>query len=414
MARNRTNLRGLRPGRLIAAALLAGLGAVPGARAGPEAAAIHAQATGSELALGWFGRSMTFDLALDRPVPFRVFTLDRPRRLVADLAGLDWTGFEPGAIAREGDVAPPTVGRIRAGWARLVLDLPGPLALESAELVPAPGGGARLLVRLARVGEAEYAALSGAPPGVWPDGAAPPMPAAEGAGAVTVAIDPGHGGIDPGAVRDGVREKDTVLAFARALRERLLAEGFRVVLTRAGDDFVALPARVEAARAAGATVFLSIHCNVVEDPAVAGGIVFSRSERGSSPAADRRAREENASGLIAGLDAVPGGGAVRSVLAEIARTGTDARSARLADDLVAALGSSVGVAPANARQSADFEVLRAADMPSVLIELGFLSNTGDRADLLSPAWQARAAEAMAAGLAAWLRRDAESAGQLDR
>jgi N-acetylmuramoyl-L-alanine amidase len=370
---------------------------------GRTEAVVQANAARSALVAGWFGRSLALDLHLEAAVRFRVFTLDAPPRLVVDFEGLDWAGFEPGRLAPEGRLR---VGRIGPGWGRLVLDLEGPLALESAELVPdAPG--MRLEVRLGRVAAERFAALSGAPPGVWPSGAAASAPEARGAGAVTVAIDPGHGGIDPGALRAGVSEKDVALAFAEALRDQLVVDGFRVVLTREGDDFVALDERVARARAAGADLFLSIHSNVVDDPGIAGAIAFTRSERGSSRAAAVRAAQENRAD---GLAAVPRADPVRAVLGDLARRGTDERSARLAEALVAALAGATGVAAGGPRQSADFDVLGAPDLPSVLLEIGFLSNPDERADLLSRGWRARAAAAVGDGIESWVAADRCSEG----
>ncbi len=366
---------------------------------------VRADAARSALREGWFGRSLALDLQLARAVPFRVFTLDAPRRLVVDLAGADWSGFAASTLAPAGELR---VGRIGPGWSRLVLDLDGPLGVATAELVP-DRPGVRLEVRLRRTSAEAFATASGAPPGVWPDGAAAREAAVRGEGGVTVAIDPGHGGIDPGASRAGVMEKDVVLGFAEALRQQLLVDGFRVVMTRADDDFVALDQRVAVARAAGADVFLSIHSNVVDDPRVSGAIVFTRSARGSSRSAADRAAEENRVDALAGLATLPAADPVRAALGEMARKGTDARSRRLADALVAALAPATGVSGGQPRQSADFEVLRAPDMPSVLIELGFLSNPAERADLGSRGWRARAAAALGKGIEAWLDQDPDLA-----
>lgn len=377
--------------------------------AGPAAGeTVHAVAARSSLAQGWFGRWLVAEVALDRPAPFRVFTLDAPPRLVVDVAGLAPEGFDPGAVRRDGVGAALRVGGIGPGWTRLVLPLDRPQALRTAEMRP-DGPGARLRIELARVDPAAFAAASGAPPGVWPAGGLS-RPTARGAEDVTVAIDPGHGGIDPGAVREGVAEKGLVLAFGRDLRDALAARGFRVLMTREDDDFVALDDRVAAARQAGADVFLSIHLNAEASPAVAGAIAFTRADRGSSPQAAARARAENAVDGLAGLDP---GDPVGAVLAGVARVETDARSGLLADDLIAALRpvAAIGAEP---RQAANFEVLRAPDMPSVLLELGFLSNPADRAALQSPDWRRGAAAALATGLGDWLARDGELAGRLRR
>lgn len=404
--RNRLDPRALLAIVALAAALLA---SASGRAAAQDPA--RADAAASLLREGWFSRSLDFEVALDRPVPFRVFTLDAPPRLVLDFEDLDWSGFDPRDIRRDGGDPPIRVGRIGAGWSRLVLDLDAPLALETAEM-QADGVGTRLGVALRRVGAEAFAAASGAPPGVWPSGGQP-SPAVRGAGDVTVAIDPGHGGIDPGAVQGNVQEKSLVLDVGLALRDALIVRGFRVFMTREDDGFIALADRVDAARQAGADVFLSIHLNSEKTPEVAGAIAFTRADRGSSPRAAARAREENASDMLAGLEAVQPGDPVRDILVGMARAETDIRSAVLADALVAALGP-VATVWAEPRQSADFEVLRAPDMPSVLLELGFLSNPGDRAALLSAAWRADAADALAAGMEDWLARDADLASKLRR
>lgn len=378
--------------RRLAAALVAIVLAVAGGPRWP-AAEVLADDERSTLSVGWFGRWLDLDLHLDAPVPFRVFTLDAPRRLVADFAGLDWRGFDPDALS-EG----LRTGQVTPGWSRLVLDLEAPLALASAEMVP-DGTGTRLEVRLERVSPEDFSEAAGAPPGVWPAGRAAPDP-----GAVTVAIDPGHGGPDPGAVRAGVREKDVTLAFAATLARELASAGFRVVSTRDGDEFVPLDARVAAARAAGADVLLSIHANAIGDTSLRGAIVFTRSDRGSSRAAAERARTENRADRLAGLAAFAPSDPVGAALFDMARIESEARSDLLARRLVARLGAAVQLSPA-ARQSADFRVLAAPEMPAVLVELGFLSNPEDRAAMSSEAWRRDAARAIRTGLEDWLSRD---------
>jgi N-acetylmuramoyl-L-alanine amidase len=388
--------------------VLAGAGLAPSVAAAQDGGG--ARLVGGATEAGFWSRSLTLRLAIDGAAPFRVFTLAGPPRLVVDLEGAAAPGFDAAALV-DGPVVAARAGAIRPGWARLVLELDRPFALETAEL--AEGA---LVVRLGRVSAAELAARAGAPPGVWPPaGAAPLASATRGAGPVTVAIDAGHGGIDPGAVREGLREKDLALAFATDLAAALAADGrFRAVLTRTQDTFLPLAERVALARAAGADAFLSIHTNAVADPAYSGAIVFTRSERGSDGQAADRARLENQADRVAALE-VPGGtDAVRAALGDLARVETDARSALLADALVEGVrAAGAGVAPFP-RRSADFVVLGAADIPSALVEIGFLSNAADRAAMNDPAWRARAARGVAAGLGLWLARDADLASRLRR
>jgi len=355
---------------------------------------------------GWWGRSVALELQIGARAPFRVFTLDAPPRLVIDVEGAFAAGFDPAPLVA-GPVEAARAGPVRPGWARLVLDLSRPMTVETAELRDTA-----LEVALRRAGAGEFSARSGPPPGVWAPGADRAAPAPRGAGPVTVAIDAGHGGPDPGAVRDGVEEKSIALAFARALSAALAASPrFRVILTREDDRFLGLAERVARARAAGADVFLSIHTNVADDPATGGAIVFTRSEAGSDASADRRAQLENRADLAGGFEA-EAGDPVAALLDDLARLDTVPRAEALAAAVVAGLDAAgLGFAPFP-RRSARFVVLGAPDIPSALIELGFLSNPDDRARMEDPAWQARAAAALAAGLGTWIETDAALAARL--
>ncbi|TPE49221.1 N-acetylmuramoyl-L-alanine amidase [Amaricoccus solimangrovi] len=338
----------------------------------------------------FFGRGLSVTVGFEAPRPFRVFTLTDPPRLVVDLEGLDAAGFDPAAVARSRAVARVSAAPARPGWARLVLDLARPFALETAEM-----GEGGLALTLRRVGAEDFAARSGAPPGVVLGGDG------EGGHALVV-LDPGHGGIDPGATRDGVAEKDVVLAFSEALGAALEATGrFRVATTRDTDVFLPLAARADLARRLGARAFVSIHANAVADEAARGGIVFTLSEAGSSTAARERAAAENRADAAAGPAAPGPGDSVAEVLGGLLRAEGQARSIDLARALGRALGPVTGAGPAPL-QSADFQVLRVPDVPAALLELGFLSNAADRRALTSPEWRARAAAAIAAGMVGWL------------
>ena len=193
-------------------------------------------------------------------------------------------------------------------------------------------------------------------------------------GKVLVAIDPGHGGIDPGASREGVTEKDLALAFGLELRAALEASGrFEVVMTRESDVFVSLRDRVEMARSAGADVFLSLHLNTVAEGDVSGATVYALSETASDASAKALAEFENQSDTLAGLDNVGGEDQVALALIDMARRVTDARSAQLGTALVEGFGGTVGVTRNRPFWTADLRVLKAPDMPSLLLELGFLS-----------------------------------------
>lgn len=393
-----------------AAILLAGLAFVfaapPG---GGKAAAQTALVTGATAETRLFGRRLSLRLDLDGPAPFRVFTLVEPPRLVIDVAGALADDFDPAVLAAVGPVAAARPAPVSPDWARLVLTLTRPMRLESAEL-RGTAGSASLDIRLARTDAARFAAASGPPPGVLA-----PAPVTEPRAApILVAVDAGHGGIDPGAVREGLREKDIALAFALDLARAIAAEpGLRVMLTRESDVFLRLDERVARARSAGAAVFVSIHTNAVTDAGAAGAILFTRADRGSDAGAADRARLENAADRLAGLDGTGVDAPVHGALAALARRDTDARSALLARTLADALEAAGPLSPAPL-QSADFRVLGAVDTPSVLVEIGFLSNPGDRARMNDPRWRARAALALAQGLARWRVADAALTARMRR
>lgn len=382
-------------------AVSAGFGTGCAAVAQPVAARILVEK--STLESGFWGRDLTARLQLDRPVPFRVFLLDAPRRLVVDFEGLDPAGGDLAGLARPGSVVGARFGRMRPGWARLVVDLGKPMGLDTAEMVR-NAAGAVLDLRLTRVSAEEFAARAGAPAGVWPSGALTEQAPGRGKhpGRLTVVLDPGHGGIDPGALRDGIVEKDVVLDFARDLRAALEKTGrFDVFLTRDADDFVSLTDRVVLAKQVGADAFLSLHTNAVEDPSIGGVIAFTLSSAGSSRSANDRAAVENRADRVAGVDPAATGDPVFGLLDQIARVEGAARSDQLARDLARALAPLSGGTTQDPLQSANFQVLRGASTPSVLLELGFLSNEADRANMLSPPWRARAGEAVARAFEAW-------------
>lgn len=363
--------------------------------AGPAAAA---EAT---VAAGWFGRWLTLEVAVAAAAPFRVFTLAGPPRLVVDMEGGALAEIDTGRVALPGVAPGVRTGRLPGNWSRLVLELAAPLAVETAELQ-----GARLAVRLRRVSPAVFAERAGAPPGVWSGEGLADAPGA----ALTVAIDAGHGGIDPGAVAgsagDEVDEKTVVLAFAQVLAERLEGDGMRVVMIREEDVFVPLDERVARAEAAGAGLLISLHSNAVSDGSARGAIAFTRADRGSNPEATARALAENAADRAGGLSHAGLDPAILSSLSAMSRRATDRRSEQAAAAIVAALAAADAATARYPRQSADFAVLAAPELPSVLLELGFLSNPADRANLVSPAWRLRAAEALRRGIRAW----AESEG----
>ncbi len=370
------------------------------------------------------GRRLEMALQLSQAVPWRVFTLDGPRRLVLEFREVDW-GDAAASTLLKGDPAPVRdlrFGRIVPGWSRLVLELGAPLGIESAGMkTDTTTGEARVEIALEPVAPEAFAAKAGAPRVAGWEALPPPAEVApavrrqDGTRPLLVVLDPGHGGIDPGAERAGLREADLVLAFARRLKEALLRRGgFDVLLTRDGDFFVPLAERLSIARAAGADVFVSLHADALAEGNARGATIYTLSQEASDEASQRLAEFHDRADLLAGVDLSGQDDEIALVLMDLARLDTQPRSEALAQALVEALKGGVGRLYKHPHQSASFSVLKAADIPSVLIELGFLSSEEDRANLVSPEWQERAARAIVNALEAWARADAAEAGLLRR
>jgi len=216
---------------------------------------------------------------------------------------------------------------------------------------------------------------------------------------VIIAVDAGHGGVDPGAIgRGGTREKDVTLAIARALAERLDAEpGMRAVLTRNRDEFLELRDRIRRARLAHADMFVSVHADSIADRSVTGASVYVLSVHGASSEAARwLAERENAADLVGGVR-LDDKGALAPVLLDAAQSEIIGVSASAAERVVSALAGVGEVRKAQVQQ-AGFVVLKSPDIPSMLVETAYISNPAEERRLRQPAQQSRLAEAIAAGV----------------
>jgi len=358
------------------------------------------------------GARITLTLGLDRGVPYRLRLADEPPRLILEFFEVDWTGLDAARFAH-----PPGVHAARlseasgAAGARLTLEFARPYLVETAALETGRGTApARLTVRLAAATPAAFAAALEAEAAgeEKPARAPPPAPVAQDAGSapLTVAIDPGHGGIDPGAREGGLREADLMLNVARQLAEALRRAGLDVLLTRHRDDWVGLEERISIAREGGADILLSLHADALKEGFASGVSFYTFAEEASGEAARLLARRHARDELIAGLDMSRQDDAVAGALMALARSDTAPRSNALAAALEGAFDNSGLTLYKRPRQRGALAVLKAPDMPSVLIELGFLSTPEDRARLADPAWQARAVTAIREGVLSWAAADA--------
>ncbi|SMX44793.1 N-acetylmuramoyl-L-alanine amidase [Maliponia aquimaris] len=353
-------------------------------------------------------------LGLSQGVPWRLFTLTDPYRLVIDFSEVDWQEADPRAIDQSEAVTELRMGLFRPGWSRLVAELTVPLVVNSAEMRVQPdGAGAELRVALAPGAPEAFAARAGQPPDpAWvrmrpvarrtaPD---PDRP-------LTIVLDPGHGGIDPGAQRDDVTEADLMLQFALDLREVLLRAGdYKVVLTREEDRFVSLEGRVKQAHDAQADLFISLHADALLEGVARGAAVYTLSEDASDAASAALAERHDRDDLLAGLDLSGSDDRVAQILMDLARLDNTPRSQALAGHLVDGIRNSMGHVHKDPLRQAAFSVLKSADIPSVLIEVGFLSTEQDLRNLRDPAWRAGMAAGIRDGIAAWLIEDAALSG----
>jgi len=370
------------------------------ARVDPEASAVKD---------GWFGKT-DLTVALSQGVPFRVFLLDDPARLIVDFREADWSNVHSGdLLAKPGRIAALRFGAFQPGWSRLVADLAEPMVPDEIGMpIDAASGQARLEITLKTVEEAAFAKAAGAP--VDPDWTAaltaPLKAPTVDKDTFTVVLDPGHGGIDPGAQREGLDEKDMMLNFARDLRDALRRKGVDVLLTRDEDIFVALEHRVAIAHQAEADLFLSLHADSLSQGGASGATVYVLSDDASDAATEHLAARHDRSDIIAGADLTGSDDQVAGILLDLARHETEPRSEALAKFLVEGMDGAGG--PMNSRplRRAGFSVLKSADIPSVLVEIGFLSSKRDLTNLRDPVWRAVMVGAMADAIVAWRDSDA--------
>ncbi|WP_232831277.1 N-acetylmuramoyl-L-alanine amidase [Pseudogemmobacter bohemicus] len=386
----------------------------PGADAVRDAAALTALARFDPMksALSEANGSLVLDLSISQPVPWRVRMLDNPPRMILDMREVDWAGLDrmPQAAA---PVRALRAGIFRPGWSRLVIELDGPWLVARAGMETGKAGAAqpaRLMITLSPSSDANFAKITALPePAEWALPAPAEIPVIEkrAGGPIIIVLDPGHGGIDPGAERDGHKEADLMLVFARELRELLARdERFQVVLTREEDIFVPLEARISVARAAGADLFLSLHADALAEGEAHGATLYTLSAEASDAAAAALAERHKRDDLLAGIDLSAQDDLVASVLIDMARTETRPRI----DRLVAALEASIKGADLRMHrkphQEGGFSVLKSPDIPSVLVELGFLSSARDMKRLTDPDWRGRMALALREGILAWAKEDA--------
>lgn len=346
-----------------------------------------------------------FVVEMSDPVPMRVFTLADPDRVVIDMPAVQWHLDGPPRPSGFGAVKSYRYGLFRSGNSRFVIDLNKPMKVSDPLVLPPSGGyGYRVVIDLFPVSSDQFARASGWPADLKAREAAaeqlaslPPSQAPVVPEKRIVVIDAGHGGIDSGTSGvNGLQEKDLVLDEALRLgRELVRRANYTVHLTRDTDVYIPLRERVAIARSWHADLFISLHADSNPDASVNGLSIYTLSDSGSDKEAAALARKENQSDVIAGVDLTGENATVAPILIDLAQRDTINRSSRFATGAVNMLTSATDILPRQPHRSAGFAVLKAPDVPAVLIELGYLSNMSDATQMNTVRWRNGVARAIA-------------------
>jgi N-acetylmuramoyl-L-alanine amidase len=363
-----------------------------------------------------------FVLDLDKTVQFHAFAMDDPYRVIIDIPQVSFQLPLGAGTTGRGLVKAFRYGMVMPGGSRLVFDLTGPARITNAYVLEAANGQPpRLVLELEEVDRAGFlqalapesrpelrpaiadADTAAAPAAV---AAAPAKPAAPPDSRPVVVIDPGHGGVDNGTQSGSEMEKNLVLGFGLALRDRIEKTGkYRVVMTRTDDTFIPLNDRVKVARTATAALFVSIHADALprREGDAQGATIYTLSDKASDAEAERLAEAENKADAIGGVNLTEEPTDVADILIDLAQRETRTFSNRFARLLMGEMKNNVRMHK-HPLKSAGFRVLKAPDVPSVLIELGYVSNKGDLEHLVSENWRSRTVGSMAQAIDAFFAK----------
>jgi N-acetylmuramoyl-L-alanine amidase len=361
-----------------------------------------------DVRLGEHAEKTRVVLDLSESITYEVFTLAQPYRVVIDLPALTW---KASAAAGRGLVERYRFGQFKPGTSRIVFDVTEPVGIKASFLLPPSGSlNHRLVIDLEPISADEFArrAAGGGEERVAESiEPSPPIEPKDVNAPRVIVIDAGHGGIDPGAIGiNGSYEKNIVLASAHELRRQLEATGrYTVVMTREDDVFLTLRQRVALARQARGDLFVSLHADSIANRNVRGASIYTLSEKSSDKEAAELAARENKSDIIAGLDLADHYDAdVAAILITLTQRETMNCSAVFASLLVPEIAQSAKTL-GNAHRAAGFRVLKAPDIPSILIEMGYLSNAKDEAFLNSKEGRQKLMNAIVRGIGAYFKKD---------
>jgi N-acetylmuramoyl-L-alanine amidase len=369
----------------------------------PSLAAKRATATSIEVVTK--AETTRFIAELTAETGFTAEVLANPYRVIIDLADVDFD-LPPGAGRKtSGLISHVRYGIIEKGKSRIVIDTKGPVLIKQSQLLPKKGKSKpRIVIDLVATTAKSFAEvqsreanpsspeITASLPMIMP---ATKLPEPKKDGKRVIIIDPGHGGIDPGALSpSGTKEKDIVFAFAQQLQTALSQSGnYHVQMTRTQDRFMTLNDRLAFTRRASADLFIAIHADTVRGKTASGTTLYTLSETGSDEEAEALALKENRVDAIAGINLSEQIGEVADILIELVQRESINHANLFSHKALAEL-KGVTTMTGKPLRSAGFVVLKAPDVPSVLIELGYLSSRDDEKNLKDEAWRARMAAAL--------------------
>jgi N-acetylmuramoyl-L-alanine amidase len=420
-----------------AAALLCLKVTTVGAAGGESPVPASSPATASNVPAGSFpvasdarlagdAKQTRFVLDLDKAIQFRAFALADPYRVVVDIPQVSFQLPAGAGVAGRGLIKAFRYGLVMPGGSRIVFDLTGPAKVAKAYVLEASNGQPpRLVLELEEVDRTTFVqslaadsrpelrpAIADATAAIPMAPAVAPKPATPLDSRPVVVIDPGHGGLDNGTQSGTENEKTLVLGFGLALRDRIEKSGkYRVVMTRTDDTFIPLADRVRIARNQSAALFVSIHADALprHEGDAQGASIYTLSDRGSDAEAERLAEAENKADAIGGVNLTEEPTEVADILIDLAQRETRTFSNRFARLLMGEMKTTARMHK-NPLKSAAFKVLKAPDIPSVLVELGYVSNKTDMENLLSDNWRSRTAGSMAQAIDAFFAKRLATAG----
>jgi N-acetylmuramoyl-L-alanine amidase len=380
----------------------------------------------SDVRLAGDAKQTRFVLDLDKSIQFRAFALADPYRVVVDLPQISFNLGAGAGTAGRGLIKAFRYGLVMPGGSRIVFDLTGPAKIAKSYVLEAANGQPpRLVLEMEEVDRTSFVqalaaesrpelrpAIADANTAVPAEASTAPKPAAAPDPRPVVVIDPGHGGIDNGTQASGTMEKELVLGFGLALRDRIETSGkYRVVMTRTDDTFIPLADRVKVARNQSAALFVSIHADALprREGDAQGATIYTLSDKASDAEAERLAEAENKADAIGGVNLTEEPTEVADILIDLAQRETRTFSNRFARLLMGEMKTTVRMHK-HPLKSAGFKVLKAPDVPSVLIELGYVSNKGDLEHLVSENWRSRTVGSMAQAIDAFFAKRLATAG----